>query len=330
MLSETAFRQIVARANLAPSVHNSQPTRWRLSAPNQIELAADMSRHLRVGDPERRDLGLSCGAAIEASLLALSEIGIGADVDVSDLNATAPQGLLPIARLHLRALEGAPDPLAALVDQRQTWRGGFAPLPREDLDQIAALDPMAVHLVEDRDKIAELAGLGDQASARLMAVRAYRAELLSWMRLQPNRPDYHHDGMNRESLAMSPLMARLADIVLSGGIYPLLYALGAGPALSGEKARTQTAAAILLFHQSDSTCPIASGRRFYRIWLALAAHGAVAWPLAAIVDEPQAAKRTAEIIHLPKGRRLVAALRIGASTGRPAPSARLPLDQLLF
>lgn len=330
MLTEAAFRSIVARANLAPSVHNSQPTRWRLVAPDQIHLAADMSRHLSVGDPERRDLGLSCGAALEGTLLALSQIGLTAETQTLDLQAPAPQGLLPIARLQLRELDGASDPLGALVDRRQTWRGGFTPLQRAVLDQIAALDPEAVSLVEDRAAVAELAALGDQASAQLMAVGPYRAELLSWMRLQPQRPEYLQDGMNREALAMSSLTARAAGIVLGGWLYPLLHRLGAGPALSGEKARTQSAAAIMLLHQEDNACPIQSGRQLYRLWLALTALGAVAWPLAAIVDVPSAAKRTAQIIHLSQGRRLVAALRIGAGTGVPAPSARLPVAQLLF
>jgi nitroreductase len=56
----------------APSIHNTQPWRWRLDE-DGLALLADRSRQLAVADPDGHSLVLSCGAA-----LCLAEVGLRA------------------------------------------------------------------------------------------------------------------------------------------------------------------------------------------------------------------------------------------------------------
>ena len=70
----------VERALRAPSVHNTQPWRWRVDD-DAVQLHADWTRHLVATDPDRRDLVLSCGAALHHLLVALAARGLEADVD---------------------------------------------------------------------------------------------------------------------------------------------------------------------------------------------------------------------------------------------------------
>ena len=79
MLSKPEFEAIVALANLAPSIQNAQPARWRLVG-DRIEIGADRSIILPQADPTGRHIGLSCGAALEATVLALSKHGVGGTV----------------------------------------------------------------------------------------------------------------------------------------------------------------------------------------------------------------------------------------------------------
>ncbi|MEO8685014.1 MAG: hypothetical protein ABI414_09270 [Devosia sp.] len=58
---------LAATANLAPSVHNTQPTRWKLGADGALWLIADTSRQLPIGDAAGRDLRVSLGAALEGT-----------------------------------------------------------------------------------------------------------------------------------------------------------------------------------------------------------------------------------------------------------------------
>lgn len=63
----------------APSVHNSQPWRWRIGD-SAIELYSDPDRHLVETDPQQRGLVLSCGAALHHLRVALAVLGWSAQV----------------------------------------------------------------------------------------------------------------------------------------------------------------------------------------------------------------------------------------------------------
>ncbi|MFJ1456177.1 Acg family FMN-binding oxidoreductase [Nocardia sp. N2S4-5] len=63
----------------APSVHNTQPWRWRVAA-DRLELYADTDRHLPCTDPVQRALVVSCGAALHHMRVALAGLGWTATV----------------------------------------------------------------------------------------------------------------------------------------------------------------------------------------------------------------------------------------------------------
>lgn len=72
--------EVVERALRAPSVHNTQPWLWRIR-PGVVELHADWARQLAATDPDRRDLILSCGAALHHLQVALAAQDLAAQVD---------------------------------------------------------------------------------------------------------------------------------------------------------------------------------------------------------------------------------------------------------
>ena len=64
---------LIATAARAPSVHNTQPWRFR-AGQYVIELYADRRRKLRV-DPAGREMLISCGAALFGLRLAVRSLG---------------------------------------------------------------------------------------------------------------------------------------------------------------------------------------------------------------------------------------------------------------
>ena len=61
----TARLALAGEANIAPSVHNIQPTRFRFGEDGGVTVLEDTKRRIPVGDPSGADSWKSLGAASE-------------------------------------------------------------------------------------------------------------------------------------------------------------------------------------------------------------------------------------------------------------------------
>lgn len=324
---------LVREANLAPSVHNTQPVRWRF-VDGTIEVSVDPKRILAVGDQNGQDAGVSCGAAIEGMLLALSQRGIGA-LGVEEFWPSAPIDLMGAPVLIARITLGGtakPDPLVEHVSARFTWRGRFSPATNTDLSQlIETLEGCGNCIpVTTPHDMTFLATLNDRLSLRALRDRAYREELVSYMRLTRGHPHWKIDGMNLSALQLSNVEGWMARIVLRYPIFEIAVRLGIGEALVTERQKTLSATGALLFIQPVNRSPLQMGRAFYRLWLKLTSAGFVAWPMAAVSDDPEGATLCAKRFSIPSTHRLINTLRFGiCPDGKRISSARRPPETLI-
>jgi hypothetical protein len=329
MLDRALLEELIAEVRLTPSVHNIQPTRWRLIGSDTLLLLEDVARRLPAADPSGHDVRLSHGAAIEGLSLALGRRGLRiADVELLT-DATASDGLLPVARITIA--EGSePDRLADFVSARMSWRGGFRPFDTAGEAALYMLSAMAgdVQLVRGTDSIDAIAGIADEAGFHFLCDDAHRAELLHWMRLSRSDPAYERDGLSAEAMAMSGFIAFGTGIVL-GPLFPLLRRLGLAATLASERGKF-TNSAVVLFHRPEGEDLLATGRAFYRAWLTMAGQELAACPVSVLADWPASNRQLVERHGVPAGRRLVNVFRLGLPAGSfSGARARLPVAELI-
>ncbi|WP_214367540.1 Acg family FMN-binding oxidoreductase [Pseudonocardia sp. H11422] len=186
-LSQTTaemLRRAMELALHAPSVHNTQPWRWRL-CDHAVELHADWNRHLICTDPDRRDLVISCGAALHHLRVVLAGLGSGSSTDrIPDLENSAH-----LATLHVRPTP--PDPhdaeLFQAIPRRRTDRRRFSGVPvGAALMQALAVRAgdlgAALHPVTDERARARLDAALAEAAAHQHHTLGYTAELAIWTR----------------------------------------------------------------------------------------------------------------------------------------------------
>lgn len=312
---------LIAEAALAPSVHNVQPTRWRLIGDDGIALFEDARTRLPVGDPSGNDAQISLGAAAEGLRLAAGRAGL-ALVDEAPGAAVAAWRLVPV--------DTPPDPLAEQVARRHSWRGDFAKVGSTDRTAAAGLAAPDAKVVTDPAALADLARSYDAASYGFLRDTGFRRELLSWMRLGRGHPRWAVDGLNAEAMAMGRVEAWGAGAVLGGG-FALLNRIGLARPLLAEGSKIARSAALLVFHRPTDEAPFDSGRHFYRLWLRIEAAGFGAAVLAALADDPVAAKVVAQRAGVPPTDRIVSAFRIGRRPSGAAPPfrARRSVEELL-
>ena len=335
-LSTENLKNIASKANLSPSVHNTQPTRWHIADDNALWILANPDRYLKVGDPKCNDAAISCGAALMGTHLALSEVGFkSAHTDFlwQDKKASPINGLMPVARLELIESQTV-EPLASTVTSRFTWRGGFSE-PASDtlskLNELASIEP-SITIVSDKPEIAHVADMNDTASLIFFQHKEYRDELLSWMRLAKSNTQWALDGMNFEALCLNSFEAVCADFALKSPMFEVLDKLRIAAAIVSEKSKTNSSTALAFFHRPTEENPVESGMRFYKIWLQLTAQGFVCWPMAVVADNPETNEHCVKRYKLPKEHRLISVLRIGAMpTNKIIPSrARLEKSDLII
>ncbi|MDD4866440.1 MAG: NAD(P)H nitroreductase, partial [Mycobacterium sp.] len=171
-------RTVLTLASRAPSIHNTQPWRWRVDEAS-LHLYADETRHLPSTDPDGRDLILSCGATLHHCVVALAAVGWRSRV------TRLPN---PADPTHLAAIEPSRHPadpvdiaLAAAIPRRRTDRRRYSswPVPVADIAMMAgraARNGATLCQVEDLDK---LHGIVAQSVAEHFN-RDYLAELTAW------------------------------------------------------------------------------------------------------------------------------------------------------
>ena len=126
---------LLALACRAPSVHNTQPWSWRVRE-NRVDLYADLRRHLVHADPQRRDLMLSCGAALHHFQVAAHALGWSTRVR----RVPDPSNERFVASIELGTGRPAPDAteMLAVIRNRRTDRRRLTswPVPAERLNAL--------------------------------------------------------------------------------------------------------------------------------------------------------------------------------------------------
>jgi len=172
-------RAVLSLATRAPSVHNSQPWHWSISA-HTLHLHADPSRHLPRTDPDRRDMLVSCGATLHHATVALAAMGWQAKIH------RFPN---PDDRDHLASIEVHPQSpgeldvtLAAAIARRRTDRRNYSswPVPIGDIALMGARAARAGVMLRQIDLLPQLNSIIAASVARHTKDTDYLTELNAW------------------------------------------------------------------------------------------------------------------------------------------------------
>lgn len=163
----------------APSVHNSQPWRWRVG-PHSVHLFAERSLHLVHTDPDGRDLLVSCGVALNHCVVALAALGWQAKIHRLP-NPDEPDHLASI-ELH----RGRPDErdiaLAAAIPRRRTDRRYFSawPVPPGHIAMMGARAARMGVTMKRIEPDAYFRAILDRAARQHSQDAGYLRELTAW------------------------------------------------------------------------------------------------------------------------------------------------------
>ncbi|MFD0279433.1 Acg family FMN-binding oxidoreductase [Kitasatospora sp. NPDC127111] len=186
-LDAATLEKLVSAAVAAPSIHNSQPWRFRLQPDTStLEVRADRTRAVPAADPQGRALHVSVGAAVLNLRVAARHLGWAPEVRL--LPDPAEPDLFATVRLDAPAPARAPgtDRLYEAIWHRHSIRTPFTgeSVPRAVLDELAAAargEDAELHL-PGPEETSRLLHLTAEAERRNTTDQAQRDESRGWIR----------------------------------------------------------------------------------------------------------------------------------------------------
>jgi nitroreductase len=257
------LRRAIELADRAPSIHNSQPWTFAVSE-ERIDLYADDQRWLPVTDADKRDLLISCGAALHHLRIGLAAAGVGAGV--RRLPDPARPDLLASITLngHADSIDAS---LSEEIPRRRSDRRPFRnyPMPeafRRQLTERAAEQGALLRVIDDAAARTTLVAAFAEAEALQSKQPGYVEELDAWTGRQGE------DGIPAQNLAQPVSSAVEVARDFGGGRVPanaveseeatlLLVGTASDDPLSQLRAGEAMSAVLLeATRQNLATCPL--------------------------------------------------------------------------
>jgi nitroreductase len=308
------IEELVGAAVAAPSMHNTQPWRFRIRADDAIELRADATRLLPIGDPHGRAAHIACGAALLNLRIAAAAAGWHARARLLP-DPGQPLLLAEIRLSHGHEATPSERELHAAVPRRQTNREPFSnqPVPpgiRADLAEAADAEGATLYFPGHNETVRILRLVAD-TERELVADPSYRDELARWV-------GGYRDREGIPDRALGPRSPEGSEPVRDFGrhLHPARYAwFEEHPQL-----------AVLSVRSSRPVDWLAAGQALERVWLTATSRGISVSPLtqpletadAWLVRDPQSRAGQPQMI-----------LRIGYGLPLAPGTRRRPLSDVI-
>jgi hypothetical protein len=310
---------LLTAAGQAPSLHNSQPWRFRLR-PRSIELHADLDRQLPVADPDGRELRLACGAALFNLRLALHGLNIRPTVTI--FPDTAQPGLLAAVR-HGGHKPPTPHQLRLLqaIPTRRTNRRPFddiavGPAEQHALRHAALEEGSWLQVIEDPTQRRTLQQLAARAHREQLADPAFVTELTRWTSTTPDR----RDGVPASAGGARPAPQDLWTLRdFSAGT--------SAERIPGKNFEHEPLIAVLSPYLAGPVADIHAGQALQRVLLTATVHGLSASFLSQVVEVTAAREELRRLIG--GTRPPLAVVRIGRGYPVPATPRRAIADLII-
>jgi len=310
------FLAAVESAGRAPSLHNSQPWRFRLQG-GAMEVLADPDRRLPVADPSGWAVRLACGAAVFNARVALAASETPVEVRLWP-DPSEPHLLARLCPLPARRPTPADLALHDAIRRRHSNRRPFAEVPvpaqsRARLIEAARAEGAWLDLLVGAGPLSAVGEIVHAADRVLNRNPDYRTEIAAWTR----RDAGAGDGLPVSAGGPTPEPHDLLAMRDFGG----------GPRAPGRDYETDPLVAILGTVGDTPIDQIVAGQALQRVLLTCTDAGLGSSLLSQPIEVPSARERIRTALGRSGSPQMV--IRIGYGDPAPATPRRPVLETVV-
>ncbi len=254
------LKKIIAHGVQAPSGHNTQPWKFKLNE-SSIEIYPNFSKELPVVDKNHRELFISLGCAAENICIAASASGYNAGMKI------LKQDELYI-RIEFSKAEISQDQLFSQIYKRQTNRSVYKnkEIPKDEIEKLEMVDvkkPVTIYIYRNGehsfDKLSEFIYEGNDI---LFSCKAFKDELLHWMRFNLKDLQKHRDGLAYNVFGIPSLPEFLGKPIVKSFLKPKSQNKS-----EKEKIGSSSHLVLITIEKNNPEQWIMAGRALERFWL---------------------------------------------------------------
>ena len=260
--SEPDYADLIRAAVQAPSGHNSQPWKFCIDS-SSIEVVPDFTKALPVVDASHRELYISLGCAVENLCLAAKEKGYQPAPTILQKDDTTYS-----IRVELTKAQVQPDPLFRAIDTRQTNRSEYNsrsidPDTLSMIQEVSSQEGTQFYMFPRGDnRYKQLSEYIYRGNAIQMQDKAFKQELLSWIRFNKKQIRKTNDGLTHEVMGTPSTPVFLGKMIVGMFLNP-------GTQNKTDRKKLESSSHLVLFTTQNNTPRewIALGRTLERFLL---------------------------------------------------------------
>lgn len=270
---EDQIRFLVGYANLAPSVHNTQP--WQFSVRgNQLTIAPDLSYPLPIADPYGHGLYIALGACAENFRIAAEAYGFTVTSQILDSSVLLALSAEPSQQPDESNLQALKDRHSNKVVYDK------ASISEETIHSLQNIttDGAQLRLLTSEQDMQFIADMHMQAAKKVVKEQNFVKELLQWLRTNTTKAG---DGMPGFVAGNSNLKTRIGLFLFNKK--PQIFA----KAVLKDKELMSSSSAVALFSALENTSAswLKTGMLIEKVWIAATKQKLVCHPLSPAVHD---------------------------------------------
>lgn len=283
---EDKIRFLSVYGALAPSTHNTQP--WLFEyAKDSLIIKPDLSKQLKIGDPNNWGLYISIGACTENIMQAAQAHGLSTDVNITEGLINLKFSDKPISGTDINKLKAIINRHSAKL--LHTNR----PLSNADRKELRGHTTKSwkIHIVIEGEKRAQIINNHIESARMIAGDPQFAKELSLWLRSNHTGAV---DGMPGFTSGNSSLKTLIGKILIRKKPQLLIKTVG------HDRKLLESSAGYIIFTLHDKITPtslIEGGRLIEKIWLDLIRRGYSAHPMFAAIQDNNGRNRLAKILE---------------------------------
>ena len=264
-LAAFPVHDLVRQATLAPSSHNTQCWRFRVTK-RSITIAPDLTRRCPVVDPDDHHLFVSLGCAAENLVHAALAAGLRADPRFDSIGDGA-------ISVNLEPTQKQITPLFQAISERQSTRGDYngepiVPAELRLLEQAGMGEGVTVRILTARPAIESVLEYVVSANTAQMNDAAFVEELKAWIRFGADEALRTGDGLFAGTTG-NPALPRWLGSRMMG----LFYTVKSESERYTRQIRNSAGIAVFVSERNDKAHWVQAGRCYERFALQATALG---------------------------------------------------------